>query len=121
MNNKSAVSVFECLSSGVRLNIYRLLVRKGLQGEVAGRISTQLEIPANNLSFHLKALAQAGLVTVEQEGRFQRYRAQLSLMIDLVKYLTEECCFGDPEQCADMGLAGLRCKPKSKRIRRASV
>lgn len=118
MNTESAVSIFECLSSAIRLDTYRLLVRKGLEGEVAGRISTQLDIPANNLSFHLKALTQARLVTVEQEGRFQRYRAHLPMMVDLVKYLTAECCSNNPEQCADIGLVKLRCAPKSKGERR---
>ncbi len=112
--------MFECLSSGIRLDVYRLLVRQGLEGEVAGGISSQLDIPANNLSFHLKALTQAGLVTVEQEGRFQRYRAQLSLMIDLVKYLTDECCSGNPGECADLGRVALRCKPRSKGKERKS-
>jgi ArsR family transcriptional regulator len=121
MKKESAVSIFECLSSGVRLDIYRLLVRKGLQGEVAGEIASQLEIQASNLSFHLKALTQARLVTVEQQGRFQRYRAHLPLMFDLVKYLTEECCAGHPEKCVDMGLVALGCKPKSKRKRVTGV
>ena len=55
-----------------------------------------------NLSFHFKALTQAGLLTVEQEGRFQRYRANIPMMLDLIAYLTEECCAGHPEQCADL-------------------
>jgi ArsR family transcriptional regulator len=121
MDSKSAAIVFECLASSIRLDIYRLLVRKGLQGEVAGRISTRLGVPASNLSFHLKALTQVGLVTVDQEGRFQRYRAHLPLMIELVTYLTEECCSDDHEPCAQVRLVGLCSKPKSKRKRRAGV
>jgi len=69
---------------------------------VAGEIATALEIPPTNLSFHLKALTQAGMLTVEQEGRFQRYRANISLMLELIDYLTEECCMGHPEQCSDL-------------------
>jgi hypothetical protein len=45
------------------------------------------------------------MLTVEQEGRFQRYRANIPLMLDLIAYLTEECCSGHPEQCADMRAA----------------
>ena len=105
-----AITVFESLSSGVRLDVFRLLVKKGSEGMVAGEISTTLEIPPTNLSFHLKALTQARLVTVEQEGRFQRYRANLSLMLDLIAYLTEECCAGNPEQCADLR-AQSTCAP----------
>lgn len=67
---------------------------------VAGNIAARLDLPATNLSFHLKAMTQAGLLTVAQEGRFQRYRANLPLMLDLIAYLTDECCAGHPEQCA---------------------
>ena len=71
---------------------------------VAGEIAGALDLPPNNLSFHLKALSHAGLVSAEQEGRFQRYRANLPLMFALVDYLTAECCAGNPGECAD-----LRC------------
>lgn len=100
-----ATTIFESLSSGVRLDVYRLLVKKGAQGMVAGEIASTLDLPPTNLSFHFKALTQAGMVTVEQEGRFQRYRANIPLMLDLIAYLTAECCAGQPEQCADLRAA----------------
>lgn len=100
MKKQSAIQVFESLSSSVRLDIYRLLVRIGPDGMVAGDISAKLDLPATNLSFHLKALTQAGLLAVTQEGRYQRYRANIPLMFDLIAYLTEECCSGHPEKCA---------------------
>jgi len=102
MDKLTATSVFESLSSGVRLDVFRLLVKNGLDGMVAGEIATTLDVPPTNLSFHLKALTHAQLVTVEQEGRFQRYRANIPLMLDMIAYLTEECCAGHPEHCADM-------------------
>ena len=102
MEKNTATSVFVSLSSGIRLDVFRLLVKKGPEGMVAGEISTALNVPPTNLSFHLKALTQASLVTVQQEGRFQRYRADIPLMMDLIAYLTEECCSGHPEQCAEM-------------------
>ena len=102
MENKTATSIFESLSSGIRLDIYRLLVKQGPAGMVAGEIATALALPASNLSFHLKALTQSGLLSVEQEGRYLRYRANMLLMLDLIAYLTEECCSGHPEQCADL-------------------
>ena len=101
MEKQKAVSVFESLSSGVRLDVYRLLVRQGPEGLVAGDIAAKLELPPTNLSFHLKALTHAELVTVVQEGRYQRYRANLPLMVELIGYLTAECCAGQPEQCLD--------------------
>ncbi len=69
---------------------------------VAGEIASTLDIPPTNLSFHLKALTQAGLLSVTQEGRFQRYRANIPLMLDLIGYLTQECCAGQPEQCLEL-------------------
>jgi DNA-binding transcriptional ArsR family regulator len=102
MDKLSALAVFESLSSGVRLDIYRLLVKVGPEGLVAGEISSTLAVPPTNLSFHLKALTNAQLLSVVQEGRFQRYRANLALMHNLIAYLTEECCAGHPEQCADI-------------------
>lgn len=105
MEKNIATSVFESLSSGIRLDVFRLLVKKGLEGMVAGEIATTLDVPPTNLSFHLKTLTQAGLLAVEQEGRFQRYRANIPLMLDLIAYLTEECCSDHPEQCADMRAA----------------
>jgi len=99
MEKQTATTIFESLASGVRLDVYRLLVKKGTDGMVAGDIATTLDVPPTNLSFHLKALTQSGLLTVTQEGRYQRYRANLSLMLELIAYLTEECCAGHPEQC----------------------
>lgn len=102
MDKTTATSIFESLASGIRLDIYRLLVRQGPEGLVAGEISAHLALPPTNLSFHLKALTQAQLLSVEQEGRFQRYRANLPLMLNLIDYLTAECCAGHPEKCLDM-------------------
>ena len=104
MDEQLATTVFESLASGVRLDIFRLLVKTGPQGLVAGEIGTALEVPPTNLSFHLKALTHAQLVSVVQEGRYQRYRANLGLMQELIVYLTAECCAGHPEQCAEICL-----------------
>lgn len=108
METRTATSIFESLSSGWRLEAFRLLVRRGPEGMVAGDIASALDLAPSSLSFHLKALAHAGMVTVEQEGRFQRYRANIPLMLDLIAYLTEECCSGNPARCIDL-LAASSC------------
>lgn len=105
MEKATATSIFESLASGIRLDIYRLLVRMGPEGMVAGEIATTLDIPSTNLSFHLKAMTNSRLLSVMQEGRYQRYRANIPLMLELIAYLTEECCTGNPEQCADLRAA----------------
>jgi ArsR family transcriptional regulator len=112
MDRISATQVFESLSSGIRLDVYRLLVKQGPQGLVAGQIAATLQLPPAKLSFHLKAMTQAGLLAVAQEGRFQRYRANLGLMADLINYLTAECCAGHPEQCAELRASPRRADGK---------
>ena len=102
MNKIQATVVLESLASGVRLDIYRLLVKQEPQGMVAGDIAMALALPPTNLSFHLKALTGAALVSVAQEGRYLRYRANLLVMRELIAYLTDECCAGHPELCAEI-------------------
>lgn len=107
MNKNIAITIFESLSSPVRLEVYRLLIKMGNEGLVAGEIASTLDVPSTNLSFHLKALTHAGLINVEQEGRFQRYRANLPLMLELIAYLTDECCGGKPAMCGDFSAAAI--------------
>lgn len=118
MDQATALRVFESLSSGLRLDVFRLLVANGPEGLVAGEIAVALAVPPTNLSFHLKALNQAGLVTVAQEGRFQRYRANLGPMQDLVAYLSAECCGGHPEECLG-GARAARARVPGTRPARA--
>lgn len=108
MDTQIATAILETLSSKVRLEVFRLLVKHAPTGLVAGEIASQLNIPATNLSFHLKAMAYADLVNVTQEGRYQRYRANLTVMQALIDFLTTECCAGQPEKCFDPG-SGLNC------------
>lgn len=99
MDAKQAASFFETLSSDVRLDIFRVLVKFAPDGLVAGDIAKELDIPATNLSFHLKAIMYSGLVSQEKEGRYVRYRANIPMMLEIVKFLTSECCSGHPEAC----------------------
>ena len=99
MKTRQASKIFEALSSDVRLDIFRLLVKHEPGGLVQGDIARELDIPSTNLSFHLKAIVHSGLVNVEREGRFMRYKANIPLMLDIIGYLTEECCSGNPEAC----------------------
>ncbi len=99
MQSKHASKVFEALSSDVRLDLFRLLVKNAPDGLVQGDIAKLLDIPSTNLSFHLKAIVQSGLVDVEREGRFMRYKANIPLMLEIISYLTSECCSNHPEEC----------------------
>lgn len=99
MNRDKATEVFENLGSGVRLDVFRFLVKRAPAGAVVGEILAELDVQASNLSFHLKALSYTGLISCSQEGRNLRYCANLALMQDLIDYLTKECCSGQPELC----------------------
>lgn len=113
MNQRSALLIFESLASGLRLDVYRLLVRFSPQGQVAGEIAAALGVAPTKLSFHLKALTQAGLLSVTPEGRFQRYRANLALMQDLIGYLTATCCADQPERCFQIPQTWPADKPQT--------
>ncbi|MCL2872716.1 MAG: helix-turn-helix domain-containing protein [Betaproteobacteria bacterium] len=98
MKTENATLVFEALSSSARLDVFRLLVRYAPDGLVAGEIAQKLDIPSTNLSFHLKTLLHSGLVEMEKEGRFWRYRASVPLMLEIIAYLTDHCCCGDGDK-----------------------
>ncbi|MDR2367555.1 MAG: helix-turn-helix domain-containing protein [Deltaproteobacteria bacterium] len=99
MKTREAAKFFEVLSSDVRLEIFRLLVKHEPEGLVAGEIAKRLDLPSTNLSFHLKAITHTGLIGLEKQGRFSRYRANIPLMTDVIDYLTAECCSGHPGCC----------------------
>ncbi|QCC86316.1 transcriptional regulator [Desulfovibrio desulfuricans] len=99
MKTEDATRIFEALTSEDRLNIFRLLVKHAPDGLIAGEISQLAGIPKTNLSFHLKAIVHSGLASMEREGRNTRYRASIPLMLEVIAYLTDECCSGDPDYC----------------------
>ena len=98
MNIKPAVTALSALAHESRLMIFRTLVQAGDSGLPAGKISEMLEIAPSSLSFHLKELAYADLVTATQQGRFVIYVANYAAMNRLLAYLTENCCGGVPCQ-----------------------
>lgn len=74
--------------------MFRALVGAAPQGLTPGALTAILDIPASTLSFHLKELVHAGLVTVERDGRNLHYRPELGRMDALLGYLTDHCCQG---------------------------
>ncbi len=79
-----------------RLNVFRLLVVAGQDGMYPSDMAVALGIPPNSLSFHLKELLSCELVSQEREGRNLRYKANMSRMQNLLAFLTDECCKGQP-------------------------
>ncbi len=99
MENKTAVTALSALAQEHRLEIFRLLVRKGVQGIPAGEIGKKLDIPLSTLSFHLSQLKNANLINCRRESRTLFYSANYLSMNELMAYLTENCCQGDAETC----------------------
>ncbi|HQT47155.1 MAG TPA: metalloregulator ArsR/SmtB family transcription factor [Acidocella sp.] len=95
MESEIAVTALAALAHAARLNIFRLLVAAGPQGQPAGQIAERLNLPANTLSFHLNQLRHAGLVAFRREGRSLIYVAEYAEMNALLAYLTENCCRGE--------------------------
>lgn len=96
MDMKAALAALGALAQEARLNAFRLLVQAGPQGLAASKIAEQLDIAPSSLSFHLKELAHAGLVTSRSEGRFIIYSADMAVANGLIGYLMENCCGGTP-------------------------
>ncbi len=96
METKDAVIALSALAQASRLAVFRTLVQAGPAGLPAGKVSELTGIPPSSLSFHLKELSHAGLAVARQDGRFVIYTAQFDAMNDLVVYLTENCCGGNP-------------------------
>ena len=92
MKDRDVIASLAALAQESRLAVYRLLVERGPEGYAAGEIGERLQIPAPTLSFHLKELARACLVTPRKDGRFVFYSANFARMSGLVAYLTENCC-----------------------------
>ena len=99
MKTKKALAALSGLAQENRLAVFRLLVKHGPEGLTPGVIAESLGMSPPTLSFHLKALAQSGLVTSKSEGRFLRYRADIVAFNSLVAFLTEDCCQGVQELC----------------------
>lgn len=99
METQAALAALAALAQETRLAIFRHLVEAGPEGVTVGRIGEALEIAPATLSFHLKELSRAGLVTSRQESRYYWYSASYEAMTGLVAYLTENCCGGKPELC----------------------
>ena len=109
MNEAQAVSALGALAHTQRLRIFRALVVAGPEGLTPSTMAEQLEVARNALSFHLKELAHAGLVTIEQQGRNLIYRADFSQMNGLLGYLTEHCCQGSTCEVSDSSSACTSC------------
>jgi len=99
MDKKRALRAFSALSQPTRLDVFRLLVKAGEEGMLAGEISDKLDVRQNTMSVNLSILAQSGLIRNARQGRSIRYFADMQGMSGLLAFLLEDCCGGRPELC----------------------
>jgi DNA-binding transcriptional ArsR family regulator len=107
MNEIDVVRSLAALAQEVRLRVFRALVVAGPAGLTPGDLSAQLTVPPNALSFHLKELSHAGLISQERQGRNLVYRASFDRMDALLTYLTQNCCQG--HACAASAAPSCGC------------
>ncbi|MBL0150087.1 MAG: helix-turn-helix transcriptional regulator [Ideonella sp.] len=107
MEEQDVVKALAALAQSSRLQVFRALVVAGPSGMTPGTMADGLGVPAATLSFHLKELMHAGLVSQERVGRNLIYRAAFDRMSELLAYLTHHCCQG--EGCAVPSAASCAC------------
>ncbi|MDD2729935.1 helix-turn-helix transcriptional regulator [Malikia sp.] len=106
MNDAEVVKALGALAQESRLRLFRLLVVAGREGATPTRMGKALGIAPTLISFHMKELVNAGLVSQARDGRHIIYRAQIDAMNDLLGFLTANCCGGEP--CLNTSLP-LQC------------
>jgi len=94
MKETQVIRSLSALAHEARLRVFRALVVAGPEGLTPSALAEQLGIAPNALSFHLKELFHAELVSQERQGRNVLYRAAFPVMNGLLAYLTENCCQG---------------------------
>lgn len=93
---KEVVQALAALAQPLRLRLFRALVVVGPTGLTPGAMAEGLGVSSPALSFHLKELTHAGLVTQQRDGRHLIYRAAYERMNGVLAYLTDHCCQGQP-------------------------
>lgn len=108
-----AVDALGALAHETRLGAFRMLVKAGHEGMIAGAIAAHCRVPPSTMSHHLATLERAGLVQSARESRQIHYRADFAAMRRLLTFLMQDCCQGIPEMCSDL-MAGLACEPQTR-------
>jgi len=99
MEQFQVLSIFSALSQETRLEVFRLLVKAGADGLLAGEIGERLEVRQNTMSANLTVLLNSGLVRNERQGRTIRYFADFDVVGGMLAFLLEDCCGGRAELC----------------------
>ena len=107
MDINTATRALAALAQPRRLRLFRHLVAAGRAGATPQELLGAAKVANATLSFHLKALVDAKLITQERLGRHRVYRACFDEISALLAYLAEDCCQGQPCE--------INLKPKAKK------
>jgi ArsR family transcriptional regulator len=99
ISSPHALAALAALGQPIRLEIFRLLMRREPEGVAAGAIAESIGCAHNTLSSHLSILARSGLIRGTRDGRSIVYHADIEGMRALIAFLITECCDGHPELC----------------------
>lgn len=110
MKSDIAIDALSALAQADRLAAFRLVMAAGPNGLASGQIADRLGVRPTRMSFHLNTLERAGVLYSRRDGRHIMYAVNLRQMRDLLGFLTDECCGGHPEICAEL-------KPAKKKTR----
>lgn len=110
MDQSHAVAALAALAQETRLAVFRLLVRAGPEGMIAGAIAEHTGIPGSTMSHHLATLERADLVVSRRASRQIHYTANFDGMRGLLGFLMEDCCQGNPELCSNL-VSVAACEP----------
>ena len=120
MKLETAVNSLAALAQQSRLELFRLLVKRGPEGYMPNEIAEKLDIPGSTLSFHLKELVNAGLIKARKESRFIYYSPDFAAVNQLMDFMTEHCCSLSENDCCASPPKASKAKSPTKMPRRVS-
>jgi DNA-binding transcriptional ArsR family regulator len=103
MTQETFARALGALAQTHRLATFRMLVEAGEAGLPAGTISKRLGLAPSTVSHHLAQLETGGLIGATRSGRNQIYRLNRNGTRELMMFLTQDCCAGDPGLIGTLG------------------
>ncbi|MGD9727128.1 MAG: ArsR/SmtB family transcription factor [Candidatus Melainabacteria bacterium] len=110
MESFEVIEALGALAHETRLEIFRLLVRRGPEGFAVSQIAEHIKIPPATMSFHLSHLQRAGLISSKRDSRSIIYSANYALMQNLMGFLTENCCQDSSVDCCPESEETAQCQ-----------
>ncbi|MEM6537699.1 MAG: metalloregulator ArsR/SmtB family transcription factor, partial [Pseudomonadota bacterium] len=87
MHSENAIAAFAALAQPTRLEAFRALIEAGVEGMTAGVLAETCHASGPVMSFHLKELLRAGLLTSRRDGRQIYYAADYAGVQSLIDFI----------------------------------